>query len=247
MILRPALSALLATGLAVPEKPTLVLSTPAIVRAQSIEFSKHMLLGMPVTMGMFGERKSSAISYINSVAQWPADSLGVPAHQVGDLIVIVAWNSDGSSAPTVPAGFVTARSQSTTPWAFSIGYRIATTTTTTSGTWANATSLAIAVYRGAIAVGAATGRTGGNTSTLTWDSLTLTNNNWGTSWVAGLASVFNTASGTPNAPSGRTLRLNSNYSRWWDTNGAFTGNYASQSASMNSQSYASAVIEIVSR
>ena len=112
MILRRALSALLATGLAVPEKHGLVLPRPAIERAQSIEFSKNMLFGMPVTMGMFGERKSSAISYINSVAQWPADSLGVPAHQVGDLIVIVAWNSDGSIAPTVPAGFVTARSQS---------------------------------------------------------------------------------------------------------------------------------------
>ncbi len=52
MILKPALAAMLASGLIVPEAPKLVLPRPAIVKAENLEFSKHMLLGMPLTMGM---------------------------------------------------------------------------------------------------------------------------------------------------------------------------------------------------
>lgn len=51
MILKPALAAMLASGLIVPEKPKLVFPKPAIVKAKNLELSKHML-GMPLTMGM---------------------------------------------------------------------------------------------------------------------------------------------------------------------------------------------------
>jgi hypothetical protein len=51
MILKPALAAMLASGLAVPEKPRLILPNPAIVRPGNLEFSRHMLLAMPLTMG----------------------------------------------------------------------------------------------------------------------------------------------------------------------------------------------------
>lgn len=190
--------------------------------------------------------RRNTISYVASAANYPSQTVTIPTHQVGDLIVIVAWNSNGSTAPTVPADFITSRTQTTTPWALSIGYRLATTTSTTSGTWTNATSVLVSVYRGAAAVGATIGRSTGSTTTITWDSLTLLENSASTSWVAGAASVFNTISGQPNAPSGRTERYNNNYSRWWDTNGAFTGNYTSQTATMTSQSFASAVMEIVS-
>ena len=52
MILKPTLAAMLASGLIVPERPALILPKPAIVKAENLEFSKHMLLGMPLTMGM---------------------------------------------------------------------------------------------------------------------------------------------------------------------------------------------------
>lgn len=54
MILKPALAAMLASGLIVPEAPKFILPKPAIVKAENLEFSKHMLLGMPLTMGMLG-------------------------------------------------------------------------------------------------------------------------------------------------------------------------------------------------
>lgn len=56
MILKPAIAAMLASGFIVPEKPRLVLPKPAIMRPQSIEFPKHMLPGMPLTMGMLAAK-----------------------------------------------------------------------------------------------------------------------------------------------------------------------------------------------
>jgi len=59
MIVKPALAAMLASGLIVPERPRLILPEPAIVRAENLEFSKHMLLGMPLTMGMLTPEASA--------------------------------------------------------------------------------------------------------------------------------------------------------------------------------------------
>jgi hypothetical protein len=56
MIVKPALAAMLASGLIVPEKPALILPKPAIVKAENIEFTKHLLLGMPLTMGMLAPK-----------------------------------------------------------------------------------------------------------------------------------------------------------------------------------------------
>lgn len=52
MIVKPALAVMLASGLVAPETPKLVFPKPAIVKAENLDFSKHMLLGMPLTMGM---------------------------------------------------------------------------------------------------------------------------------------------------------------------------------------------------
>jgi hypothetical protein len=64
MIVKPALAAMLASGLIVPEKPALILPKPAIVKAENIEFTKHLLLGMPLTMGML-PGKQKPVSLIN--------------------------------------------------------------------------------------------------------------------------------------------------------------------------------------
>lgn len=68
MIIKPALAVMLASGVAVPEKPNLILPKPAIVKANNLEFSKHMLLGMPLTMGMlYPAKKLAQIEYITTV------------------------------------------------------------------------------------------------------------------------------------------------------------------------------------
>ena len=62
MIVKPALAAMLASGLVAPEKPAIILPRPAIVKPESLEVSKHMLLGMPLTMGML--KPQSGISLV---------------------------------------------------------------------------------------------------------------------------------------------------------------------------------------
>jgi hypothetical protein len=66
MILKPALAAMLASGLVVPEAPKIVFPKPAIIKAENLEFSKHMLLGMPLTMGMLAGKGAPAVSLINN-------------------------------------------------------------------------------------------------------------------------------------------------------------------------------------
>jgi hypothetical protein len=112
MIVKPALAAMLASGLVAPEKPPIILPRPAILRAQSIEFSRHMLLGMPLTMGMLAETRSQPIQLVGArfsikagassgnttiiISSGLTGGIGSSA-QSGDL-VIAAFASSGVSS-----------------------------------------------------------------------------------------------------------------------------------------------------
>jgi hypothetical protein len=74
MIMRPILSAMFASGLIVPEKPKFVLPKPAIVCAQSIEFSRHML-AMPFTMGMLPGKAKSPLDIVYADNTFSASNL----------------------------------------------------------------------------------------------------------------------------------------------------------------------------
>lgn len=63
MILTPA-AALLASGLVMPEPPRIHIPSPAIVRAQNIELSRHMLRAMPLTMGLLIPRRQQGIAFV---------------------------------------------------------------------------------------------------------------------------------------------------------------------------------------
>lgn len=55
MIKSAVLAGTIASGLLLPTTPALyVPAKPAIIKVENIEFSKHMLLGMPITMGFLG-------------------------------------------------------------------------------------------------------------------------------------------------------------------------------------------------
>lgn len=62
MIVKPALAAMLASGLIVPETQKLVLPKPAIVKAENLEFTRHILLGMPLTMGMLAAKNRTPVT-----------------------------------------------------------------------------------------------------------------------------------------------------------------------------------------
>jgi len=145
-------------------------------------------------------------------------SVTIPAHQAGDLLVIFANRFDSTTIPTLPSGWTSAATKTGTNRAGRVGYRVATGSGTTSGTWTGAQITLVWVLRdhggiGAAAVDAAT----------TLPALTLTGSS---SWVGALQSgVF----GVPAVPSGMTSRANGSYDRVADTNGTVSS-WASQSA-----------------
>ena len=145
-------------------------------------------------------------------------SVTIPAHQAGDLLVIFAARFDSTTIPTLPSGWTSAATQTGTDRAGRVGYRVATGSGTTSGTWTGAQTTLVWVLRdhggiGAAAVGAAT----------TLPALTLTGSS---SWVGALQSGY---SSLPAVPSGMTSRANGSYERVADTNGTVSS-WASQSA-----------------
>ncbi len=148
----------------------------------------------------------------------PDSSVTIPAHQAGDLLVIFANRFDSTTIPTLPSGWTSAATGTGTSRAGRVGYRVATGSGTTSGTWTGAQITLVWVLRdhggiGAAAVGAAT----------TLPALTLTGSS---SWVGALQSGNNSP---PAVPSGMTSRAYGSYDRVADTNGTVSS-WASQSA-----------------
>ena len=104
MILKSSIAALVASGLVVPEKPRLVFPKPAIVKAESLEFSKHMLLGMPLTMGMlFRDPINYSWEFLNAAGaswsspNWRRTSVDFGAADANRLIVVAGSSYRGSN------------------------------------------------------------------------------------------------------------------------------------------------------
>src|SRR5271165_3397187 len=90
-----------------------------------------------------------ALTFVGS-ATYSATSGALPAHQAGDYIEILAGRGASATAPTVPAGYtkIQVEEEATATIATGvIGWRTATSSSDTSGTWTNASELIIAVYR----------------------------------------------------------------------------------------------------
>jgi len=96
-----------------------------------------------------------ALSIIGTPGAVAGTSITLPTHAVGDIIIIFAYRSTSTTAPTKPTAsgtvpawvdidnFVGANSNSSRT-----AYFVATVTNHTSGTWSNATEMAVIVYRG---------------------------------------------------------------------------------------------------
>ena len=140
----------------------------------------------------------------------------LPAHNAGDVLVIMAlkWGTSGSN-PTVPSGW-TSSSSSASIYRRSIGWRVAPASGTASGTWTGAEALYVLVWNKAT-VGA-TASNGSTSNTAQVPALTLTQP--GTSWVAIMGSRDGVA---PGLPSGMVERLRGSrvdvYDLYADTNG----------------------------
>ncbi len=148
-----------------------------------------------------------AISYIGSATG--TTSATIPTHQVGDLIVIAAYRDGNTTAPTLP-GSVGWRSPSTATGSGStnsmrVAFKLAATTSETTGTFTNATSVAVAVYRGAAKVGGIAFASGSST-TVSYPAISAMIRTDNTSWIVGAAGHRSVDTNLQNAPTGMTFR-----------------------------------------
>ncbi len=177
-----------------------------------------------------------------------ATTVTIPAHQVGDLILIFAYRDGSNAVPTAPTA------GGTVPTWTQIGssggntnssrfhYATATATNTTSGTWTNATELICLVYRGAT-VGASVGGSGAATTIVNYPALSLQRAD-NTSWVVGVAG-HRTATNVELAPGAMVNRARSGTeAAGHDTNATVT-TWASTNVTVNASSaYRSWVVEL---
>lgn len=162
-----------------------------------------------------------AISYISSAAA-NANTVTMPSHQSGDLIVALAFRDGSTTLPGIPGDWTALDTNTANSASCRTGYKIADSGSEATGTWTDATNIIVQVYRGdTLSVGAHVLATGTPT-TVTYPGLTMVDGG-GTAWVVCITGnrQGNTASETP--PAGTTFRNGatqaSNEVDGFDTNG----------------------------
>lgn len=161
-----------------------------------------------------------AISNISS-ASAAAASVAMPTHAAGDLLLFSAWRNGSTTPPSLPGGCTNIQTAFQTLYSIRVGYKIAASSSETSGTWTNATHICVSVYRGQHAttpIGGSNTGTGTSSSTVNYPSVTMTVGD-GTSWVMGSAGISSADVDINTAPAGFTNRTNtSNLTALHDTN-----------------------------
>lgn len=103
-------------------------------------------------MGLAGKLMSgggSKISFVSVAAAAGANTVALPTHAAGDLIIVHCYNNDNTNIPTTPSGGYTSLIFNTaTTSADRVFYKIATSGSETLGTSTNATDVSATVYRG---------------------------------------------------------------------------------------------------
>jgi hypothetical protein len=117
------------------------------------EPSKIMVGGTPVQRVYVGDKYAwpsnpiAKVEWVGSVVATGTTNT-FPAHQPGDLLVVVAVESGPASRPGLAAGFTEVHAN-TVAMSICIGYKFATSSNTPAGTWANASYNTAYVFRNA--------------------------------------------------------------------------------------------------
>jgi hypothetical protein len=184
-------------------------------------------------------------------------SVTIPAHSVGDIIVILAGDQAGATAITKPAASGTVPAwvdidsvSAVQSMALRTAYYVATATNTTSGTWTNCNAILAVVLSGQSATpigGHGTGNGAGSTSSVA-PAVTLT----ATDGTSALLHFFLSRANTTvwsAAPAGYTARYSTTGSVALDTKDVTTSDGACTQAHSNTGAtlgvYIGATVEIL--
>jgi hypothetical protein len=182
-----------------------------------------------------------AISFISQTSG--TDTFTMPSHETGDLLVVFAYRDGSTTAPGEPAGagWSTIGSGGGSSNSSRISYKIAASNSEVSGTWTNATTTFVHVYRGVKTsdpIGDNNVATGSST-TITHPALSLAVTD-GSSWVASFFGHRSTNATTLTAaPSGMINRSSSadatDQGAGFDTNGGVSS-FASRTTAIGGTS-----------
>ena len=168
---------------------------------------------------------ASSITRIGSATG--VNSATLPAHVAGDLIIAFVFRRNSTVLPTLPAGWTSLTTQTGFSNSARLAYKIAASSSETSGTWTSATASIFLVYRGVnttdITRYAATNF--GNVSAVNYRE----NNAWiNLAWTLAFAGSSNGTLALETAPTGATTLVAnyvdaSNESASFDSNGPSAG------------------------
>lgn len=187
-----------------------------------------------------------AISRIGSNSA-QATTIAIPSHQAGDIIVIAA-NRNSTTAPAVPVGWTTQVSSGGSNASNVIAWKMAKSAAETSGTFSNATSIHVAVYRGDTGILAISSAASGQAATSTSVSYTaLTNGLFYRAgvvdnWYLGAGIQLNSANSLETPPSGFT-NVNfesiggSHKTVFHDTNGSQLSNWVTAATTVTTSAF----------
>lgn len=160
----------------------------------------------------------AALSW-QGAASAAATSVAIPTHAVGDIIVLFAFRNGSSAGVSAPAAggtvptWISLQSPSTTGISGQGSYFVATATNHTTGTWTNATLVAVGVVRGQHPSSPIGGNNNNATGTATADcpgaAITLADSS-GASFILALIGAGTPQVAFNTAPSGWTRRTTTN-------------------------------------
>ena len=123
-----------------------------------------------------------SISLVSN-AQALSDTLTMPTHATGDLILGIGTNDNAATVPTKPAGWTSLWAIGATTSAIAVYYKYAQSNAETFGTWTNADHVSATIWRG-------------SANTIVWPWLISTNTatSFNMNWLAQTAGTFRTDS-----------------------------------------------------
>ena len=152
---------------------------------------------------------SGSLTFVGSATG--TNTATMPTHQTGDLIILWCFRDGSTAAPTPPLGlgWLAITSRTGTSCSSRFYYKIAASSSETVGTWTNATTTLVQVYRGNFYTSNATTiplystSNAAATANVTYNALNFWDNLGWTIYVSGHTSI-NTSLETP--PTNLTLR-----------------------------------------
>ena len=123
-----------------------------------------------------------SISLVSN-AQAATNTVSMPTHATGDLLLVCTTNDNATTTPTLPTGWINLWALGSGTGAMTVGYKYAQSNAETTGTWTNADQISVTVWRGSA-----------NTIVWPWQISANTGTSTNMSWAAQGAGLFRTNS-----------------------------------------------------